>query len=158
MIYLFKGYQVDYNYIFNNKTTTIIFLHGWGGNKNSFSNLERYLINNFNILKISFPPYFLSKNQRLKSVVPLTIYDYKELVLNLIMLHNINTTYIVCHSFGFRIALLLFSKKLNIEKLVVTGGAGINFDKSLFKTLYSIFFVLNLYVVSSISNSSLISK
>jgi len=135
MIYLFKGYQIDYDYTFNNKKTTIIFLHGWGGNKFSFCQLEKFLNQNFNILKISFPPYFMSTNKNLKSTLALTIYDYRDIVLNLIILHNIKSIYIICHSFGFRIALLLFSKKLNIQKLIVTGGAGINFEKSRIKTI-----------------------
>lgn len=134
MTFLFKGYQVDYDFINNSKPSTLVLLHGWGGNKSSFLNLDKYFQSKFNVLKISFPPYFTSNNENLKSVLPLTIYDYKDLVLLILKIHNIRDIYIVCHSFGFRVSLLL-SSQINIKKIVVTAGAGIKLKPTIFKTL-----------------------
>ena len=39
----------------NLKNETIVFLHGWGGNKNSFRSTTNLLKHNFNILTITMP-------------------------------------------------------------------------------------------------------
>ena len=129
MLYNFKSYVVDYDYCFNDKKNTVIFLHGWGGNKHSFELLKKYLINSHNILSISMPPYFLSKNIKDKSVLSLTIFDYADMIENLIKLHSIETIDIVCHSFGFRVTLILASR-IKLKSLIVTGGAGIKFERN----------------------------
>ena len=111
---LFKSFNVEYDFENSNKNTTIMFFHGWGGNKNSFALLHKYLSKDYNLLSISFPPYFLSKS---KSVNSLNLYDYITLLENICVLHNIKNCIIICHSFGFRITLLSQIKKfLNINK------------------------------------------
>ena len=117
MKFLFKNEVVDYEFIFQNKPNTILFLHGWGGNKNSFYQLEKLLKQNFNILKTTMP----TTNGTL---LPWNLFDYCELVENLIQLVGVKNLHIVCHSFGFRVALLL-NKKIAITKIIITGGAGI---------------------------------
>lgn len=130
MTFLFKTYLINYDYIFNNKQQTILFLHGWGGNKNSFISAINFFKHNYNILSISMPP-------TKKSCVPLTMYDYKHLILQVLTLHNISKVNIICHSFGMRVSLMLASSNLIIEKLIVTGGAGINTSSSLLKKINS---------------------
>ena len=100
----------------NLKNETVVFLHGWGGNKNSFRSTINLLKHNFNILTITMPtikPTNLSW----------TLLDFANLILNILKLHNINSIFVVCHSFGFRVACLL-KTKIDIKKIIVTGGAG----------------------------------
>lgn len=101
----------------NLKSDVILFLHGWGGNKNSFRSTINLLKHQFNILAISMP-----------TIAPTcqswTLQDYANLVLNILMLYNITSVFVVCHSFGFRVACLL-KLKIEIKKIVVTGGAGL---------------------------------
>ena len=52
---LFKSEVIDYNFYNNKKHATVIFLHGWGGNKNSFFNTIKLLKSKFNILTITIP-------------------------------------------------------------------------------------------------------
>lgn len=131
MNFIFKGFSIKYHYLFSNKDRTILFLHGWGGNENSFCFLETYLKNKFNLLAISFPPYFTSQ----ESHQSLTMDDYLKIILYILKLHNISKIDIICHSFGFRLTLMLCSTKIKINSLIVTGGAGINLKKSLYHTL-----------------------
>ncbi|MBQ9795455.1 MAG: alpha/beta hydrolase [Clostridia bacterium] len=116
MNYLFKSEVVDYDVFNNGKAQTILFLHGWGGNKFSFQQTINLLKNQFNILSITMP-----------SIDPTVsiwdMFDYVTLVENILSLHSITSVITICHSFGFRVAMLL-NKKIKIEKIVVTGGAG----------------------------------
>lgn len=126
MNFIFKGEIVDYDFYPNKKMPVIIFLHGWGGNKFSFIKTINLLKNKFSILSLTMP-----------TIIPMnlswTLFDYSNLVLSLCKLYNIESCYIVCHSFGLRVATLL-KEKINIKKIVITGGAGMkkfNFVKKI---------------------------
>lgn len=129
----YKSYSIEYEYIYKKSNDTIVFLHGWGGNKNSFNFLHCYL-QNYNVLAISFPPYF-TKTDYIDSSVSLCMQDYLEILTTILKLHNIASAHIVCHSFGFRICLMLFATSFEIKSVVVTGGAGINLYKNIFNNL-----------------------
>lgn len=118
MNYLFKNEVIDYDFSFSkNNTETILFLHGWGGNKFSFQQTINLLKSHYNILTLTMP-----------NIQPTTItwnlFDFAKLVETLLQIHNINNVIVICHSFGFRVAMLL-NKKIKIKKIVVTGGAGL---------------------------------
>jgi len=132
MKFLFKGYLVNYEVIENDKDTSVLFLHGWGGNLHSFDLLKKYLLSCYNLISISMPPYFL---EDIDSLNPLNMDDYLDLVRNILILSNKKKLILICHSFGFRIALMLLSLNFKIEKIVVTGGAGISLDKNIFQTI-----------------------
>lgn len=146
MVLLYKSYVVEYEYINDNHNQTILLLHGWGGNKDSFSKLKKIFSSNYNILSISFPPSNLyqspSTNETIhnnlslnNSAIPLDMYDYKDITINILKLLNLSSVTIICHSFGFRIALMLTTSKIIIEKIVITGGAGIRIKPNFFKKL-----------------------
>lgn len=114
---IFKNEIIDYSFSNNNKKYTILFLHGWGGNKNSFCSIEKFLNFHFNLASITMPtmqPTLLSW----------TLFDYCELVENILLMHNVKEVVVICHSFGFRVACLL-KNVMPIKKIIVTGGAGL---------------------------------
>lgn len=117
MVFLYKNETIDYDFFNNNREETILFLHGWGGNKFSFNSTINLLKNRFNILTITLP-----------TISPTTtawkLENYIDLILQILALLNIKKVTIICHSFGFRLACLL-NKKIKIKKIVITGGAGI---------------------------------
>ena len=117
MNYIFKKEIINYDYIDNKANTTVLFLHGWGGNKNSFSSTVNLLKHKFNILSLTLPTIQPTFEEW-------TLFDYFTLVKILLKLHNIEKIYVVCHSFGFRVACLL-NQYIENKKIVVTGGAGI---------------------------------
>ena len=53
MNYLFKNEIVDYDFFNNENKDTILFLHGWGGNKFSFQSTINLLKNRYKILSIT---------------------------------------------------------------------------------------------------------
>lgn len=128
MILLYKTYCIEYEFNFKNKAKTILFLHGWGGNKNSFIKANKFFNNLYNTITLSMPPYN-------DSCIPLTLNDYKNIVVNILTLLNINKIIIICHSFGMRVALMLASTNIDIEKIIITGGAGIKFKPNILKKL-----------------------
>ena len=117
MNFIFKGEIVDYDFYQNRNKPTIIFLHGWGGNKFSFAKTINLLKNKFSILTLTMPTMQ-------PMVTCWNLFDYSNLVLSLCKLYNINRCIIICHSFGLRVATLL-KEKIIIEKIFITGGAGI---------------------------------
>lgn len=125
MKFLFKNEVIDYDFLNNKKDKTILFLHGWGGNKFSFQQTINLLKNQYNILSVTMP-----------TIEPTTsiwnMFDYVELIENILSVNSIKNVIIVCHSFGFRVAMLL-KKKISITKIVVTGGAGIKKDNIFIK-------------------------
>ena len=127
MNYLFKNEVVNYNYFDHKKNKTILFLHGWDGNKFSFQQTINLVKNQFNILSITMPT-----TQPTTSVWDM--FDYATLVENILSLHSIDNVIIVCHSFGFRIAMLL-NKKIIILKIIVTGGAGLKKKLNIFQKI-----------------------
>ncbi len=129
MKFLFKNEVLDYDYHFSNQKKTILFLHGWGGNKFSFQTTINLCKKNFNVLTITLPT-----TQPTTCVFDL--FDYVECVEKILKIQNISSVILICHSFGFRIALIL-KEKLIVEKIVVTGGAGIKIENK-FKKLNKI--------------------
>lgn len=146
MNYLFKNEVVDYNFFQNKKEKTILFLHGWGGNKFSFSQTINLLKSQFNILSITMPT--------IKPTISVwNLFDYVNLVENILSLHSIFEPIIVCHSFGCRVSMLL-NKKIKISKIIITGGAGIK-KENIFKKIIK---NNNKIILKSIKNVNLYKK
>ena len=116
MIFLFKQETIDYDFFNRKKKNTILFLHGWGGNKFSFASTISLLKNQYNILTLTMPTIQ-------NTTTSFDMFDYVNMVSNLLSLYSLNDIIVVCHSFGFRVAMLL-KKFFHIKKIIVTGGAG----------------------------------
>ena len=117
MNFIFKQEIINYDFCFNQKKNTILFLHGWGGNKDSFLSSQKLLTNNFNLLNVTMPTVQPTNETW-------TLMDYTKLIMNILKMHNIKSIIIICHSFGFRVASIL-KEFVTIDKIVVTAGAGI---------------------------------
>ncbi|MBQ7880735.1 MAG: alpha/beta fold hydrolase [Clostridia bacterium] len=127
MIFLYNTHAIEYEYSFNNHPITILLLHGWGGNKDSFAKIKKIFKSRYNILSVSLPPYD-------DTISTLDMYDYREIVLTLLKSLNITNIYIICHSFGLRVSLML-ATVIDIKKIVIAGGAGIKLKPNFFKKL-----------------------
>ncbi len=120
-------HAIDYDYSFVGSPNTLLLLHGWGGNKDSFSKIKRVFRPCHNILSVSLPPFE-------DSITAINLYEYRDMMLDLLKSLGIDTFSIICHSFGFRVALML-ATQTNIHKIIVTGGAGIRLKPNFFKKL-----------------------
>ncbi len=109
-----KEFSISYE-IFNlDKRKNIIFLHGWGANKEIMKIFKDYF-DDFRLVFIDMPGFGKSSNDYV-----LTTYDYKEIIDEFLRVLDIKKDIIVGHSFGGKVATLL-----NPDTLVLLSSAGI---------------------------------
>ena len=145
--------KIKYIFIDNNKPW-VLFLHGWGGNENSFVELYNLLANNYSVVAINLSD--ITTNYLNK---PLTMYDYVIAVGVILQKLKINNCHIVCHSFGFRVALLLnYLKVINLLSIVIIDGAGIKDNSVLVKLKILKFKLVKLLVKIGILSKNILNK
>ncbi len=115
--------EYKFNRISNEKKC-IVFLHGWGMNQNCFDKVVSNLGNSNNILSLDFFGFGKSSEGR----EYFDTYEYAYYVYCLLKKLKMNSVILFGHSFGGRVALLLSSIfDINIEYLVLTSSAGVNY-------------------------------
>ena len=116
---------------YGNNQKVLIILPGWGNTRNTFD----YYINN---LKDKFTIYIFDYPGFGESIFPnysLTIEDYAKYIKDFIKKNNINNPYILCHSFGCRIAILLISKYISSNNLSVSATCKLSTNTLYIKNL-----------------------
>lgn len=102
----------------------IFFLHGFGGDKNSFAIIKNHIAKGArNMVFLSFAGF--GKTPEMSK--PYSVSDYANDLYELITELSPNESVdIVCHSFGARVAAKLISQHEGVvHKLLITGGAGV---------------------------------
>lgn len=100
----------------------LIILPGWGDTRKTFDYYVNSLKEHFTIYIFDYPGFGKSKFPN----KVLTIDDYAKYIKRFIKDNKIKNPYILCHSFGCRIAILLIAKyRVLIDRLIIIGGAGI---------------------------------
>lgn len=121
----------------------ILFLHGWGGNKDSFAFLKTSFCDR-DLWFISFAGHGGSAEPK----IPMTVLDFAHEILEFIEAQNINRPDVVAHSFGGRVALTLFAKyPQKFGRLLITGGAGLRPKRTLKTRLKILHFKLDKHLV-----------
>jgi len=101
---------------------TVLFLHGWGCDGSIFQAFVSDMNNHAAVLTVDFPGH----GQSDEPSVPWGVPEYAEQIRKLLNELNIGRVSIVAHSFGGRVAIWLSSHYPElVEKMVITGGAGI---------------------------------
>jgi len=115
-----KNLHYEYTRV-NAKAPTIVLLHGWGGNSQSFFPIYS-AFDDFNILSLDFCGF----GQSDKPTADFTIFSYAQIVSCLLKYFNLTNTILVGHSFGGRVALILGeTDKEIVSKLILIDSAGI---------------------------------
>lgn len=99
----------------------LLFLHGWEGSTKSFDFFYNNISKKRFCINLDFPPFGKSS----MPTQPLTVEDYSYMVKGLLEKLNVKKVDIVAHSFGGRVAIFLSSKLKIVNKLLLTGCAGI---------------------------------
>jgi len=127
----YNNHNFDISYEIINPTckNIIIFLHGWGSNKEIMKQAFGKYLKDFKHIYIDMPGFGKSSND-----IILTTFDYANIIQLFNSKFNINNSVstVVGHSFGGKVATLL-----NPTNLVLLSSAGIIEDKSA-KTLLTI--------------------
>lgn len=121
-----NGVTCEYQAVKAGDADTVLFLHGWGGDLNSFAGAYSAAAEwGVNCINFAFP-----------KTVPesWSVYDYAACVRTFLIEVGAENPIIVGHSFGGRIALILAAQGL-CKKLVLTDAAGLKPRFSLRKKL-----------------------
>lgn len=121
MYYIYKNTKIFYEVKGKNNKKALLFLHGWGCESNIFLEQVEVLKNKFQCVLIDFPPF--GKSDEPKEVWNLEDYcNVTNEILNKINLQNVA---IIAHSFGGRVAIKLASCYNYVERMILTGSAGL---------------------------------
>ncbi len=114
-------FVISYEILNRDKTEDIIFLHGWGSNKELMKRAFGKYFSNFRHIYIDMPGFGKSSNDMI-----LDTFAYKELMDKFLKSISSHNYVVVGHSFGGKVAVLL-----NPKKLILLSSAGIRVKKPL---------------------------
>jgi len=110
-----KTFIINYEIKNQSKNKTIIFLHGWGSNKEVMKSAFENLFVDLKHLYIDMPGFGKSLTKEI-----LTTKDYANIINQFLQSIHINKDIVVGHSFGGKVATLL-----NPNNLILLSSAGI---------------------------------
>jgi len=123
-----QSYNIVYDIVNISAKKTIVFLHGWGSNKEVMKQSFKNELKEYKHIYIDMPGFGKSINED----YILTTHEYANIIKEFLNTLNISADIIAGHSFGGKVATLL-----NPPLLVLLSSAGIIEDKSA-KTLLTI--------------------
>lgn len=124
-----RKFDISYEIVNPSAKKDIIFLHGWGSNKEIMKNSFFNHLKDFRHIYLDLPGFGKSSNDYV-----LTTKDYAKIVDDFLFLLNSSKDIIVGHSFGGKVATLLTPKNL-----ILLSSAGILEEKD-FSVKLKIFF------------------
>ena len=104
-----------------------MFLHGYLSCKESFFNQIDFFSKNYRVIAPDLTGF--GENVPLNS--PYCLDDYVKDVLKLLDELKIEKYHILAHSFGARIAIQLAKFDSRVDKIIITGGAGVKPKRSI---------------------------
>jgi surfactin synthase thioesterase subunit len=139
-----KNFDISYEIVNPTSHKDIIFLHGWGSNKDIMKNVFSSYLKNFRHIYIDLPGFGKTDNN-----YELTTIEYSKIVDEFLKLLNSSKDIMVGHSYGGKVATLL-----NPKNLVLLSSAGILEEKA-FDVKIKIFFAkfLNALGLKNITKS-----
>lgn len=122
------GTRIYYEYIAGDQSgIPLVMLHGWGCDSSFFQWFSQRFASQCPILLIDFPGHGQSDEPN----CTWTVEDFMRQVIALMDELNIEKANLIAHSFGGRVAIKLASMHPDrIEKMILTGGAGLRAPKS----------------------------
>ena len=114
MIYKYKDININYDFYNNKSDKSLVFLHGWGQNIQMMEPLAKPFIKKHNVLIIDLPGF--GKSEEPKEVW--SIYDYAQMVNELVKELKLKNVMLIGHSFGGKIS-LAYACKYNPTKIVL---------------------------------------
>ena len=124
-----KNFDISYEIVNPTAKKDIVFLHGWGSNKDIMKNVFSSYLKDFRHIYIDLPGFGKSLNNYV-----LTTQDYAKIVDEFLKLLSSSKDIIAGHSYGGKVAVLL-----NPKNLVMLSSAGI-LEKKPFDVKVKIFF------------------
>lgn len=111
---LIKDTNVNYEYYDNNSKIDLVYLHGWGQNIQMMMPIAKPFIKEHNVLIIDLPGFGNSDEPN----EILSIYDYADIVHEIVRKVKMKNPIIIGHSFGGKIT-IAYSIKYETSKIVL---------------------------------------
>ncbi|PAF53740.1 2-hydroxy-6-oxohepta-2,4-dienoate hydrolase [Helicobacter sp. 13S00482-2] len=121
-------FEISYIFLDNHSSKNMLFLHGWGSNKELMEIAFKDSFKDFNHYYVDMPGFGNSPNEFIISTK-----DYASIITSFINSFDIKINIILGHSFGGKVALLC-----NSDEIILLSSAGIVVPKSL-KVKFKIF-------------------
>lgn len=109
--------NININYIQYGSGSDVVLLHGWGQNIAMMKPIGDRLQKNYRITILDFPGFGESEEPK----TALTVYDYCEILEELLKKLKVKKPVIMGHSFGGRIA-IIYASRNEVEKVVLFGS------------------------------------
>jgi pimeloyl-ACP methyl ester carboxylesterase len=110
------------NYETEGEGRDVVILHGWGYDITLLERLKNALKDSYRVTLIDLPGHGKSSEPE----TPITVYDYADIVLDVLDKLKIESAFFIGHSFGCRLCVIIGAKyPEKIKKLVLCGAAGI---------------------------------
>ena len=127
MYFFYKDFKLYYEK-YGNSNKKIVILPGWGDTRNTFTYMIDFLKPFYTVYIIDYPGFGNSNFPP----THLTIYDYADLIREFIYENDLQNAYLLGHSFGGRLIIILSGYYNNIyDKIVLIDSAGIKPKKSI---------------------------
>lgn len=111
---------------------TLVFLHGWGSNKNVWDRVIENFSQDFRCLAIDLPGF--GKSQMPSKT--LSVHDYSRIINKLLDKLDLGELVLIGHSFGGAISIVLSSiNEVRIRKLILVDSSGIRLKREKFALL-----------------------
>lgn len=112
---------INISYIEEGSGKPIVMLHGWGRDASDFTTLIDFLPNSYRKIAVDLPGH----GQSDEPIGDLSLDGINQVILNMFSALGIEDPILICHSYGARLAIKLAYNKEITNKIVITGGAGI---------------------------------
>jgi len=112
--------QVNIEYTQEGKGRDVVFLHGWGQNKEMMEPLAAHMADRFRVTNLDFPGFGKSD----LPPVPWGVDDYTLWFEDFTQKTGIIDPILIAHSFGARVA-IRYASRNKVHKMVLTGAAGL---------------------------------
>lgn len=110
----------DLNIFIEGDGPAMILLHGWGMNYKMMDPLFQHFKNEYKVCNLDLPGFGDSK----QPPFAFSIYDYVNVLKDIIREYSLEKPIIIAHSFGARIA-FHYAAMFPVHFMIITGGAGI---------------------------------
>ena len=112
----------DISFLQKGSGKDLVFLHGFGSNKESFSSQISYFSQFYRVTAFDF----LSHGQSKGLYAPFSLQDYADTTLLFLSELGVQSPYLIAHSFGVRVAIKMVARYGQVfDKLIFTGPAGV---------------------------------
>lgn len=124
-IYNYQDLEINYTRAGNGQT--LLFLHGWGANLESFTCLSKPLEAHYEVIALDFPGFGRSSEPK----TPWNLDDYTHMTQSFINDMKLKNVHLIGHSFGGRVSIKL-SQLMMPTKIMLLNSAGIKPKRNAF--------------------------